>query len=703
MDGVQICRICLITDVKMYDLQAFPFDHYCLNNIGIDLSSVILPSYACYECAALIKKFHFFREKCLKGQAVLSSTLRATGQISLQNISQIDRRKLELSSKITLNTINANGKQEYCYVFEENIKNEPIIDEINDNDIIDNDIIDSEINDKEHIDNKYNVETKVIKEEITFDENSMTNLYSSDDDNEPLSYHKSNKEKKEKKKSEKKRRKKTEEKVDDSSVIVEGAEASEDISELLPILESATQKKKRGRPKKVDKEEQNTNKEKKQRRTQNTGGVDPEDIDLEEYVTVINLTMEEQMEEVRKRQQSSNYQNAPFQCNLCYRGFIETQAWKHHVGKHDPSSGDIECQVCKFRFKTNRTLQKHASNHQKKYACKSCSYVSKTTTQAKQHQRWHKGVTYKCQYCDEVSTKWTSYLSHVRIKHPSEFVCDVCGYSYVSKLGLAMHRTMMHKDVPEMKADGESNKGPYCSECDVHFVSEEGYKRHLVTSVKHITSSNFENGCRACGEAFSTAEELRLHHRREHARKRPRNYGKKPTAIRFPTNCDHCSEEILNARQYWAHFRRAHPDKNYPIQKDYVCDVCGKSFRGNAFLVYHKRTHQEERTFKCSQCPKAFFNRTNLLMHERTHSDVRPYSCTVCFKAFKCKGALDRHFRSHTGVKPYECEVCGKAFGQSNSRKLHVRTVHLKQPAPYVSRARLERRNKGRDVASFMC
>lgn len=43
------------------------------------------------------------------------------------------------------------------------------------------------------------------------------------------------------------------------------------------------------------------------------------------------------------------------------------------------------------------------------------------------------------------SSKWTSYLSHVRIKHPSAHVCGACGYSFVSRLGLAMHTTMMHK------------------------------------------------------------------------------------------------------------------------------------------------------------------------------------------------------------------------------------------------------------------
>ncbi|KAG7300377.1 hypothetical protein JYU34_015977 [Plutella xylostella] len=402
-----------------------------------------------------------------------------------------------------------------------------------------------------------------------------------------------------------------------------------------------------------------------------------------------------------------------------------------------------------------------------------------------------------------------------------------------------MHKSMMHKDViAQEEAQGADTGGPYCELCSVQFTSAQAWKRHMVTSVKHTQATHFHNGCRVCGESFKSPEELRVHHRKEHARKRPKNYGKKPPIMTWPSKCEHCEEEIPNAREYWTHFRRAHPDRQYPIQKSYICEICGKSFRGNAFLVYHKRTHFEERAYKCAQCPKAFFNRTNLQMHEKTHSDRRPYPCTVCFKAFKCKGALDRHFRvslerleyndfkrndaqialedsvikapcpaaffsrsnlqmlhekthsdrrphpctacfkafkckgaldrhfrmhekthsdrrpypctvcfkafkfsnsnaeialedsvikapcpaaffsrsnlqmhektrligadcakdreiccaSHTGVKPYTCEFCGKSFGQSNSRKLHVRTVHLRQPAPYVSRARQERR-----------
>ncbi|XP_026333428.1 zinc finger protein 3 homolog [Hyposmocoma kahamanoa] len=670
MEQLKVCRICLITDVKMYNLQLSPLVTYFEPIIGLNpLSTMELPPYACYECATLLKKYYKFRERCLIGQSVLYGMLQTTGQITSQDIKQVDRQELNLASPLAKSNISTTNPKAYTNDNSELIKNEP------------DDIKDS-------------TESMSVKNEDSCDV-PFDNIVSSDDD-EPLSLHKSMKEK-EKKKG-KSGRKKKEDVVEITDNVIPFPQELSTEPECTEIQTPAVPvKKKRGRPKKTDVPKTVAKKEekKKSRRTTNTGGVSEDDnsVDLEDYATVVKLTFEEQLEEIKKREQSSNYQNAPFQCSLCYKGFIDTRAWEHHVGKHDPSAGDIECPICKFRFKTKRKLQKHAANHEKKYACKSCSYVSKTTTQAKQHHRWHKGVTFKCQFCDEISTKWTSYLSHVRIKHPSEFICGVCGYSFVSKLGLAMHRTMMHKDLEKTESVEGLETGPYCQECDVKFVSVEAYKRHMVISAKHVKNNDFK-GCKVCGETFKNQEELRVHHRKEHARKRPKNYGKKPSNMTWPANCEHCSEVIPNAREFWVHFRRVHPDKSYPIQKNYVCDICGKSFRGNAFLVYHRRTHFEERAYKCTLCPKAFFNRTNLQMHEKVHSESRPYPCDICLKAFKCKGALDRHYRSHTGVKPYECEVCGKAFGQSNSRKLHVRTVHLRQPAPYLSKNRLERRRQ---------
>ncbi|XP_060804576.1 zinc finger protein 883 isoform X2 [Amyelois transitella] len=617
---------------------------------------MLLPSSICFECQALTRKYYFFKERCMNGQGALLDMLSIYGKI---NVAQLPQLRESFKLKSTLIIDNQTHFIDFCYEeisFNESQKEEVKVEPFEDDTLDFTEALEAD-----------DLLETIKKEDHKF-EVFLNSPMSSDD--EPLSTHKRNK-------------------TEKAEVMIEA---------------DAPVKRKRGRPRKgegkanIEPGDQPPKRKFKRRVTENTGGIsEEEDFDLEQFVEIINLTPEEQLQEIEKRKESSNYQNSAFQCNFCYKGFINLQAFNHHSAKHDPSAGNIKCPICKIRFKNKRAYTKHQTNHEKKYKCKSCPYVSKTSTQAKQHQRWHKGVTYKCQYCDEISTKWTSYLSHVRIKHPSEFICGVCGYSFVSRLGLAMHRTMMHKGVqdnqePEGDLKTEESR-PYCSVCNIQFVSEEAFKRHMVMSAKHTKSNEDSHGCKTCGESFPSAEALRVHHRATHARKRPKNYGKRPPPYSWPAPCNHCGEHVANGRAYWTHFRRAHPGLPYPIRKDYVCDVCGKSFRGNAFLVYHKRTHTDERAYKCSLCPKAFHNRTNLHMHQKTHSDHRPHPCSVCFKAFKSKGALDRHFRSHTGVKPYECEVCGKAFNQSNSRKLHVRTVHLRQPAPYVSRAR-DRRHR---------
>ncbi|CAB3244145.1 unnamed protein product [Arctia plantaginis] len=649
MDDVKVCRICLVMDVKMQHLQSYPLNTYLEPLLsGSNLMTISnSPPYACYECAELIKKFYFFKQKFLRSQAVLYGLIDVTGKVMSLELKQIDRQGLLLSSNLSKVSVTI-----------ENITY-------------------SDAHVKEETENEDERSNIYKAGSINGDECELLcpeRSLSSDDD-EPLSVQK--KKKIEESKECKKAETAIEGELEEPLCKNEELEATDDVTDACSPVVIV---RKRGRPKKH---------EASKKRIKRTIKSPYNDIglDLGVDITVINLSVEEQLEEINKRKETSNYLNSPYQCNLCYKGFIDTQAWKHHVSKHSLSAGDVECPICKFRFKTKRALQKHSSIHEKKYACKSCPYISSNTTQAKQHQGWHKGVTYKCKFCADIFTVWTSYMSHVRIKHPSEFICGICGYSYISKLGLAMHKTMMHKDIME-KGETVEEEGPYCEECDVKFVSVEAFKRHMVMSTKHTRSTKTINGCRTCGETFKNAEDLRVHHRKEHARKRPKNYGKKPPNMSYPAKCEHCSEEIPNGREHWFHYRRMHPDKKYPIQKNYVCDICGKSFRANAFLVYHKRTHAEERAFKCNQCDKAFFNRTNLQVHQKTHSETRPYPCSVCFKAFKCKGALNRHFRSHTGNKPYECEVCGKAFTQSNSRKVHVYTVHLKQPAPYVSRKR---------------
>lgn len=650
MDFIEVCRICSAMDVKMHDLRLFPLNIFYDFVIGTNPLACNLPPFACYECAALVKKFYNFRQKCLRNQDVLNGITNIYGKLNPDEVRAINRKECNISSNLSI------------------VRLESIDTTCN---VTSNEFVKLEPEDCE--------EDKVKVEDHNYASIDHVEHNVSSDDDEPLSIHKEKK---------LKNKESDDEMFENNFDCDEFGVAIEEGNE-----ENAVEEKKVKKLKKKHRKNGRSGAFKHVKMLSNPSLSADNMDDFDQYITVITLTVEEQKAEVMKRKESSNYLNSPFQCNLCYKGFIDNNAWNHHVSKHSEAAGSLECDVCKFRFKTKRAYQKHASGHEKRYACKSCPYVSTNTTQAKQHQGWHKGVTFKCKYCNEIFNVWTSYMSHTRIKHPSEFICGVCGYSFISKLGLAMHKTMMHKDLQE-KPEENTEDGPYCAECDVKFVSSVAYKRHMVMSVKHTQSTDSIKGCRTCGATFENAESLRHHHRKEHTRKRPKNYGKKPTTGNWPAKCEHCEEEIPSAREYWTHFRRVHPDKPYPVEKNHVCDICGKSFRGNAFLVYHKRTHSAERLYKCTQCDKSFYNRSNLHVHEKTHSAARPYPCTMCTRAFKSKGALSRHFRTHTGQKPYECEVCGKGFSQSNSRKLHVRTVHLKQPAPYISRSRLERRKQ---------
>ncbi|CAG4934604.1 unnamed protein product [Colias eurytheme] len=639
MENVRACVMCLEMDVTLYNLRSSSLERYYRIFTGTDpLTSLELPMFACYVCKAMLHKFYSFRQRSLRCQAILQGILQSNGKVLEQDIRRLDKKSYCLNSNLSIQNV---VEIEIINEDDESIKEEPL---------------------------------ELLDCDFSFQTNG-DNDWPSDD--EPLSIHKSEKMKGN---------------LEEIEVNMEEVIKEEDIVDKKPPKAlKARRPRKAPQPKVVSQRKDIL----KTFTSQTQGALD--NIELETYVTVVNLTQEEQLEEIQIRRESLNYKNSAFKCELCFKGFLDTQTWKHHMQKHDKTSGSLECNICKIRFKLTRVLNKHLTIHAKRYICKYCPYVSKHVTQAKQHLCWHQGVMYKCPYCDEMSSKWTSYLSHVRIKHPSDYICGFCGYSFVSQLGLNMHKSMMHKGLEMPASNVDDKEAPFCEACDVKFFSEEAFKRHMVTAKRHTQESENKNGCRHCGESFKTEEEKRAHVRCTHSRKTHTN--KKSDTRTWPINCPHCSEQIANGAAYWAHFRKNHPDKEYPIERKNICDECGKGFRSNAFLKYHKRTHSAVKAFKCDECGKAFHNRVNLQTHGRVHSERRPHVCCACGKAFKCKAALDRHSRCHTGDKPYKCEVCGKAFTQSNSCKVHVRTVHLKQPAPYLSRARRDRRNQNQKTA----
>ncbi|XP_039762956.1 zinc finger protein 354B-like isoform X3 [Pararge aegeria] len=318
--------------------------------------------------------------------------------------------------------------------------------------------------------------------------------------------------------------------------------------------------------------------------------------------TVSVLSYEEQLADIQKRKQSFNYKCLPYKCNICYRGSWHPVPYNRHMEKHTVKYGLLECAICGFHKKIRSKLISHIQvNHQYRFSCQSCSYVTTSIWQAKGHEQWHGGKVFKCQNCDLEFAKKSSYLSHLRTKHPSaSHICTLCGYSYVSAIGLKSHTTIQHRFEKPRKLDG-----PTCEECDIRFASVTAYERHKKVSPKHNA------------EKKSIRNEQNL------------SKNRRTTGVR--SSMEQC-----------------------PM----LCELCGKTFRLRTQLSYHVRKHAGEKKFKCSHCDKRFYNKKSLVIHMESHSNEPASSCDACGKVVITPSNRHRHMALHKDAKPcYKCDI----------------------------------------------
>ncbi|XP_041983733.1 zinc finger protein 836-like [Aricia agestis] len=378
-----------------------------------------------------------------------------------------------------------------------------------------------------------------------------------------------------------------------------------------------------------------------------------------------HLTPEEQQAAMAARARSSRYLDAPYKCDLCYKGFLSETTLAKHAVRHTEICGNYMCSLCKLRFRLKNKMRRHIEIHVTRYTCKVCGLVAHHSGTALSHQKEHDGNVYKCPHCPVILRKHTSYMSHLRMKHSSRFSCELCGYTFVSERGVRAHKNKSHV----LDAQGVL-EGPYCEECKLRFASDEAYQRHLTQSSVH---SSDDDPCRVRNEIHYTTDKVQ-------PRKRVN-----------PVPCEECGEQQVSYRAYARHFRAAHPGLvRTKFRGNCMCEQCGRRFRCASLLREHMAWHEDVKRHRCDVCDKTFSTKYQLGKHRLKHGSqpLPTYPCPHCERTFTCPANRARHVKTvHERSVRFECKICGKEFTAMASMRNHIDHVHHKKPWPKRVRA----------------
>ncbi|KPJ05348.1 Zinc finger protein 26 [Papilio xuthus] len=116
----------------------------------------------------------------------------------------------------------------------------------------------------------------------------------------------------------------------------------------------------------------------------------------------------------------------------------------------------------------------------------------------------------------------------------------------------------------------------------------------------------------------------------------------------------------------------------YPVT--YECMECKKKFASKVYWRKHcEFYHQRKSQYKCETCNKLFISDWRLKNHRQTQHGLtrsRNHSCNICGKKFFTQSTLRGHQLTHSEERSYMCEDCGDTFKQRPALYTHSRLVH---------------------------
>ena len=132
------------------------------------------------------------------------------------------------------------------------------------------------------------------------------------------------------------------------------------------------------------------------------------------------------------------------------------------------------------------------------------------------------------------------------------------------------------------------------------------------------------------------------------------------------------------------------------MQKDYLCQKCGRNFPYSISLNRHKRyVCGVEPKFVCDYCSHKSKRKSHVKahivdIHLKAESDNKssnrnekglecPFKCKKCGRNYLRRDSLYRHVRFECGVEAqFVCDYCGYRCKHKGTLVVHISNVHLK-------------------------